>query len=93
MKNTVVSNIKSFNLDYDSLDIPSQLTYMSKLKDWKSTNEIKTLYVNTKHRRSNAAAIREAVKLLGPNVDYFCMVRQGKLFKNDSEVIFYTIKE
>ena len=81
----IYTNVKELNVDYMSLNIPDQLVLDSKFKN--VFNNATKLYISTKNRRSNNAAIKEYIKHLDKSYKYLCVDFQDKYFKDDSVII------
>jgi hypothetical protein len=85
---TNVNNLSGFS---DSCDIPTQLVFASRVRDWKAGG-VKEHYIRCKGKRSNFKEVKDFISLLNlKNIEYFCAVKQEPNFKNDVETIF--IKE
>lgn len=81
----IYTNVKELNVDFEGLDIPSQLVMSAKFKD--IFNKATKMYISTKNRRSNNAAIKDYIKRLDKSYKYLCVDYQDEFFKNDSVVI------
>jgi len=88
MKKTYFTNIQSLKGIEDARDIPTEMVMAMRAREWMKDERTKTFHVNCKHSKSNAAAVRKAIKLM-KHVEYFACVSQDFNWKNDAELIFY----